>query len=785
MKEHTKFSEQSRHELDLISQQQDMLNEFRQNLDVVPVEFKPDSQRFIVPASLGRAERVIVLVDDACREKKLLFSALYTAYYISFIRNSDDALRPVVSDIFPRFVEYLNAVDVTNKNKMNILKAYETYRVKNDKVKTQSTGIKDLVRALNKALNFEPYGLSFLSNDDFRFLDLLCKTKPAAKDESEQNTLTDWFGFHSWLRLDEIGIGSELFNRIASPKVLTKSLQVTCATALLELHNAKHALINLLSAKNFQRNSFPVPPCYPDRLNYQNGQKNEQYKKDVARYKKEMLNFKQKLFDCLSELLPGETEYRSPSVWIAIEAVIYSQCTSNAYTYVRERLKNKEKVNQQAVINAKRETLFRQQTPNCLLFTHEFIFELADFAQTSTKKGAVPTCKAEHYLFSALMAHQTVAVTDIFRLKRSNFKLVKRQNGKVTHIDSDYFKSRANSVHSTNMVNANSAMGEAILAFINDRTGGMSQDTTNETLAIEKGISKLKTGAASSASTLFRFLSNSTIRQKIDQAISREKSSSVFLEAVNKILDRGVKKETFINQNKGSGDDWLVKCKTASKGRMFGFENIKNSSVHAASDDFDPARLVNNRSHTMQTERVHYLSKENEVWENNCGRITRAVMHDLQCNVFRPSSTDKVLFQSDFTKAVRYIEQRKSDVLSRLKIITEKEQGRVDELGFSASSGLVEGELPDSLFLVESPETVMKLKHYLSELYRTHEQLAKCNPEFLFYTALPTAEWIETVFSNRLFTNETVYEGEVMYKKYKIHLPSLFVAQIGGNTVGQ
>lgn len=768
---------------ELFKQQSRMLAEFKQGLDVAPIDFKPDSARFLVPASEGRAARVVVLAEGASQEKRLIFSTLYTAYYIAYVLNSDKALRVDVSTITPRFVEFLNNVEVTTANRQSIFKLYEITRVKENQVKTQSTGLNGLVRMVNKALAFEPFGIQFISHDEYRFLDQLSKTKLAAKDETEQSTLTEWFGFHSWLRLEDVGIGDDLFNRIASPKLLTKSLQVSCSTSLVELHKAKHALIDLFAAKKINRNTFPLPPSYPDVTSYADGSKDLQYKKDIAQFKKHTLHYKKQFLEQLGMILPDIKDSGSSAAWVGMQALIYSQCTRGVIDFVIRQSENRVGLQQQATIDGKIQTIFRQQTPQCMLFTPEFILELVDYATIHSSQGQVPVSRAEHYLFAMLMAFQTVAVTDIFRLKVSNFKFLRRQNGKITHIDCEYFKSRAHVVHSTNMVDASSVFGEAILAFINDRTANMSMN--DDALVIDDGITKLKTGRMSIAATLFRFLTNSSIREQIDVGLRREKSSSVFLEAVNKVLENGVDKEEFTVTHKGNAENWMVECKTPAKGRLFGLENVKNSSVHAASDDFDASRLMNYRSHSMETERQSYLTKENEVWLNNCGRVTRAVMHDLQCNVFRPSSADQMLFQSDFTKAIRFVEHRKLDVLARLKVISEKEQGEVDDLGFTTRKVFINGELPDSLFLVGSPDTVMKLKHYLHELNRTHEQLAKVNPDFLFYTALPTAEWIEGVFSNRLFSSETVYEGEVLYKKLQAHLPPLFSVQMGGHPVGK
>ena len=376
------------------------------------------------------------------------------------------------------------------------------------------------------------------------------------------------------------------------------------------------------------------------------------------------------------------------------------------------------------------------------------------------------------------MAYQTVAVTDIFRLKFSDFKLIKLQNNKITHIDSNYFKSRAHAVHNTKMIDAKNHYGKAILAFLSDRTANF--DIKNSPLVINKGISELKTGALSVAAVLFNFLAESSLKTLIKKNLSTHESTSVFVDGTNKILSKGVKKESFINRKMGSAQEWLVCCETPCKSRLFGFESIKNTSIHSQSDTFDPTKLVNYRSHTTETERSDYLNEANETWKNNCGLITRSIMHDIEINLFRPSQSEKATYYSDFIKAVEFIEQRKKDTLARLKIVTQRESGRVNELGFDVNRKAEQGDLPDLMYLVESPETVMKFKHFLTELEYKHIHISQNAPDFLFYTALPTAEWIEEVFSQRLFSRDVVLKGEIMYKKFREHLPPLFVAQTGG-----
>jgi hypothetical protein len=154
-------------------------------------------------------------------------------------------------------------------------------------------------------------------------------------------------------------------------------------------------------------------------------------------------------------------------------------------------------------------------------------------------------------------------------------------------------------------------------------------------------------------------------------------------------------------------------------------------------------------------------------------------MSDIEVNVMRASQTDKRLFRSEFTLALESVKQRVDDTLLRMKIITQKDQGRVDELGFTDKNRFVEGDLPDTLYLEDSPETVMKLHHYLGEFEKKHKLLLSCAPEYLFNTALPTAEWIAMLLDDKTkFTKQSREKGSAMYEEFKSILPPHFTAQI-------
>jgi hypothetical protein len=110
--------------------------------------------------------------------------------------------------------------------------------------------------------------------------------------------------------------------------------------------------------------------------------------------------------------------------------------------------------------------------------------------------------------------------------------------------------------------------------------------------------------------------------------------------------------------------------------------------------------------------------------------------------------------------------------------VTEQISGRVDELGCFSVGVQIEGDLPDTVYIQDSPETVLKLKHFLVQLQEKHSLLRVCAPEFLFFTALPTAEWIESLFENKRFSKASLEKGQAMYDQYQSHLPPHFTAQL-------
>lgn len=759
-------------EASLLRQQAEMLAEFSSKQTVRAVDFEPFRvDKFNVPEYQGSKSQIVTLEDVESREKRLIFAALYVANYITFVLDEGTSgNRQALSYTVPKFMTYLNALEIDQLNRVNILKCFESYRVKNDGVKTQSTGMIELIRLINKALNYIPFGNELLATDDYKYLDLLSKNKPAASDDSDQTTLTDYFGFHSWLRRDDIGVGSQLYQRAGSPKLLMRSFEITISSALIEVNKAKQALIDLFRKKKIKPDYFPEKLIRPQTDNYSGGRKSKQFRVDEAAYKNATLNNQREFFEKLRNVLTGiEADC---IINTALESLIFSQCVEVAHQFVKDEFWKTGKIAAQtSKISKKRVTVFRQATECSLLFTPDFIRELVEYSIGKHKK--VPISKGENYLFALLMSYQTVPYNDLFKIELTDFRFSKRQTGEVTQIESDYFKSRSHSYHDIETVEGNQLLGISILAFLNDRTDRLK---FNCKLIDDDGSLQSKMGRTTSISLFFKFLGKSRIRDVINTRLSKEKASPVFIDCVVAICEKGIRKEHYERKN----TNWLLNCETPTVTRIFSSEAVKNSRVHSQSDKFDPTRITNYNSHTNETERTNYRTESNQTWIDSCGKVTRAVMNDISLNVLRPSLSEVSEYNTTIESALQAIKLRADNTLALLKVVTKKCNGKVNSLGFLVSNEGSEDSLPDNIYLVDSPETVIKLLHYLGELERCHQKIFQRTPDYLFLEALPTAEWIESVFSNRLFSKETVIEGQKLYKKYKKDLPPIFTAFTGG-----
>lgn len=720
------------------------LQEFNSNKKVTHVPFDIKATTYL----LSNRKR-LELTDTECPYKSVIFQAFM---YVNYLFSTDQMYKSR-EQLFRQqsltFLAFLHCFDLQKENKAKIFKLYEAQRV-DDGCKTQSTGLKDLKSYLTRCLR-EPSFTALIDDIKIEYLITLSETKIAPDDDNESYTLTNWLSQHTWLRRDDIGIGADRYARLGSPKLLINSFNITTDTALLEIQRSKHILIEFFRGNNsLLRNEFMIISKEKSDLN------TNDYKAYLIRMKCKILNTLRKAYHQATN--PSE-ELKN-----AMELVLLSFTNSSFVKVVTDEFFKNEEIYQT------KGNKVQLSTGKSFLFTEKIIFEMFSYSK-NPNDNVCPTTEGEHLLFQFIMASLRVQGSDILKLRYSDFKFLRRSNGYISHIESEYFKGRASDYHITETIGPNTDRREALLNFISERSAKMSKP--DEILTFKR--SKLRLSHNGAIAELSLVLNTSTINEKILKKHSDKGVSSLFSISLEKLMQNG---PSFCNNDvPESKIEQKVREDKFRSITCFGLSAIKNTAVHAGSDLFDPTQLLNFNSHTNSTERDSYLTPYNEEWKNNTGLITRAVMQDIHKNLYRISEKDKQQFQSEFTKATTAINNRKKEALAKIKILTEYNDVVVNELGIASKNTLIQNDLPDSIYLVDSAETVMKLKYYLDQAKIHNKAILNKNPEFLFNTLLPTLEWIEEIFFKKKFSKKSLSKGNEMFNKYKKILPPIFQVQ--------
>jgi hypothetical protein len=729
----------------LLDEQALIAKELQVNQGVTPLPYNPNATVLYIQKILTCAPFTISLSPEHCRTRQLIFGVFNAVAYRYQMTDDFPKGRKNALKFYKPVWRYLDTIALTDENRATWLKDYETWRVSENRVKTQSTGLEKIKLFINDALALSAFNET-LTDYEREYLVTLANTSTAPREEADAINLSQWFSRQTWLRRDDIGIGHELYTRLDSPKALINSFRVTIETTLLYLQTCKDALIDGF------RNADLAPEDVPTfaEIVAPGGQPKPHH---IMSVKAEMLNrLRQKLVPLIND---------TPYLNNALELVVFVE-TLPQY---RKKIFDKLLANQPIFAASKtRSCGFFTAKKEIGLFDVSFLKQLALHAASPPDHNVVPVSLAESLLFSYLMAYQTVQTGDIPKLTLRNFKFVKRRNGAITHIECDYFKGRAkNKAHQVETLKTTDNIGKAVLRYILDMTAFREQDKPL-TPAFKRDICS----PANLTGLLFLACKDTALSQVINEKHQAQRVAPAFPKAVQAMLCNGTCYSPYLK----------LRCETALPLHFFGFTHVKTSAVYTGSDSFDPTSLINLRSHNNETERVHYLGEMNQEWLDNCGLVTRAVMRDLYVNVFTASQSDRQLFETEFTKAVEQIKTRANDVLTCLKVVTQQTSGHVDELGLVSARAQIDSDLPDTIYIQDSPETVLKLKHFLAQLQEKHALLRERAPEYLFFTALPTAEWIENLLDNKRFSKMSLEKAQAIYDKYRSHLPPHFTAQL-------
>lgn len=612
------------------------------------------------------------------------------------------------------FMAWFYKAKFNSSSKLDILNLFQEFRVNVSEVKSGNTGVQIIKSLVNKYLE--------LNTSIPKPIRTLCnliiqRHRPLPKHAIKQTSLSSWFTQLPWLRYE---MDDRDYSLLGKPRILSESFIYTIATILFEIIEHKKKLKYAIDALN-KKIRFEV------------------YKNSTEMKSKRKLFLKQ-----LFERIIQDQKFDDP--------VVYELFLMDCIVDDTNRLQIQEIIDKKSLTFQEKKRLVA--AVNRLIFNRPNILAPRD---------AHPHSIFEENLFSFICAWLAIQPYDIKKLKKSHFTTISDETGRPYLIKTSYFKGRSGAVHEPPTISPDSIIGKAILSYLS----GFQENDQLFSIGYAY-MNNLTFGAHSNTKLLALCIESSYFSSKINKQLKLNSATDIFSKAYL-VLYRN-HDLTFTNwtnlrkrENLAHGKIKLYKTevkKWLPQG-LFTLGAIKNTSVHAKSDKFRINDPINENSHTSSTEYENYLTDSNKEWMNVNGAVTRLVLQkvgaafnlDLKLHTSIVSSK---LVQTKFEK----------DFVSSFN----------DEISKSTSANSADLILKN-LVVLDTPETVMFMKHYIAQVISKMHSLVARNLEFFEFTALPTAEWMETILATKL-SPKVVLEGYKRYESFKTLLPDLFTNYI-------
>ncbi|MDO6444187.1 hypothetical protein Q4493_00215 [Colwellia sp. 1_MG-2023] len=728
--------------------EQQILKDFSNKQSVTSFVLPLNNTSIIIPAEQRLPARHLQLKFTEDKDKTLLFRLCIAAINYAYTDEFAPATaKRLVNSAVHFLVCWMNSTKISNR--YSALKEYESYMFD----KRQSHGGNSELKAVKSlfcyAYQYQKFVSSLLA-EEASYLAELRKTKISPNVNKQQISIASYFGALDWLRSDKVGIGNQLYLTLASAKLTIKSLRATASVLIIESYKAKLALRKFLNDSGFSANDF----------NFQNS-------KNLTRSQRKTVIGK-----CIYELLCKYHDGNEKGAYLtnAIDFILLSNVTNRKnYDLVRQGLDSRSSLNDAfctKVRHSKRfSNWFTDKTFKALLKGEFFSFELLQ--QLADSNAPIPITPIEVWMFHWLMASLTVQPSDIPKLSKRSFRLLK-VGTRVTHIECEYFKGRSNAVHNTRTLSVRKLEGRALLTLLNQNIFKVSENigdtrpTLSSTLDGRCGLFN--------AILQLPFMSEQL-------SIAHRQNGKLPLAiptALNAVISFGKHTGNIVSNPKDYSIEQrqtlVLESETPSHLNILTLQAIKNSAVHAFSDPYTLHYLINRNSHTNNTEKLHYLGPDNEEFMNSAGRITRSIMQDLINNVYDISFDElsgkerdkaKAAFNYEFGNVAEAISYKTGEILSRLKIVTEQGKGKINEVGILALSGNKE-DVFQPIYVLDSKVTAFKILNYLHEFRKHYKKLLGANPDFLYQTVFSNVEWMERVLTK--LSKRSLNDGEELFQ---------------------
>lgn len=604
-----------------------------------------------------------------------------------------------------QFILFLNA---SKKVDGRLLKTFETERRKSIKErdpKSNGNSASKAMLTIKHLLNKEK---DTADKNTLVLIKQLAKIKPSYT-EREPKTLSDWFGQYSWLRET---LTDEFYLPLVSTKVVISSLQDLVGVTLSFFQQAKA-----------ERDELQIEVALGNACF-------DETQTDIFR--------RRNRFDLLREYACCNEDVAS-----ALTCVMVSDFASpRAFD---EILSDIETAGQFDI----KPTTGRYSD----IFYKKIISSGNTYFLGLPKKE--PPNLPEQFMMSWLLASLAVQPSDCWKIKKSDFAMVRKANGDINLIVLTYYKTRSEMDHHTPTIPRSSLLFRPLLTYLDllDEGSELIPDVPKY-IAFTLGL------GAKSNPGLVNFMVQVWRSKTFDVYFNKKSKKPLFLNALlafnhAEIEGWSCSKECY--------SDYRKRVSRPLPNTIFNLAYIKTTAVYARTDEYRIGDYENYHSHTPETHRLSYMTDANTEWVNNLGRITRYILHDMENFVYQNKETvqSKIIQQKALTK------------------VTNIQDGSINSLGqVKAGRALEEQLFDDQIIVMNSEESALNMWHYMEQVMKYKHLLAKSCPLYFEKEVLVTVEWIARVFP--LLNADYRNTAKIFYEQHCELLPDLFEHHIKG-----
>ncbi len=648
-----------------------------------------------IPFKTKAGTTKVISLKEKNKYHEAIFRGCAAGFQSDWFSRISDVSKPRYFESVQKLFNWINASDYKTTSKKRYSVLKDYEAYNMNERRLKNSNLGSIATTLNEGL-----GCPTLSNADYDYLQtLLSLSKPAQGPESKPITLSSWFEL-PWLRAV---IGEQAYLQLESPSLLFNSFRVTTATTLLWL----------LEQRRLWRQSSIIHFDTSTATWYYDW--NRLLLKHIGKFNK-----------------LGEPEDELSQL-LLLDLVLPS-----AQASVKSKLAEFGAGNLPRSISSQKFKNIPWQRP---------VFFHPDY---QTEYSAI-----EELLCAYLVACEAIQPTDIPKLKESNYTCDSTLSGRLLTMECSYYKGRAGTTKQPAILMGRDPWTQALNSYIS----GLSEPALFKTsVTAQINFPALK-GNNSTIGLLFRIWKLSGFQKQLKLVLQRAEGTSLFTRAML-ALEQGQENSKQFHRRTGKGvNEYKLLVSQPLPASIFTLTHIKTTAVHAKTDIYREADLVNNHSHTSLTEKTSYLTDANKEWVNQAGRITRIVLHDLQNVVFQPPVTA--------------ISQAVNDLKLRTKII--KVTQTKDVLTHSLIGNTISSHDESALIVSDTTDTALYFIHYITQAEAILPKLLLVRPDWVERTLIVQIEWM-TCTLTRMQATAT---AQKTYIKLAKHLPSLFNHLLG------